>query len=63
MVKLMCRYLFLQYIYVKFGITVYKANIENINKAISNFNWTRAFENISVDKKVELLNEKLLNFY
>ena len=61
MVKLICRYLFLQYISVKFGITVYKANIENINKAISNFNWTRAFENISVDKKVELLNETLLN--
>ena len=48
---------------MKFGITVYKANTENINKAISNFNWTRAFENISVDKKVELLNEKLLNIY
>ena len=40
-----------------------KANIKNINKAISNFNWPRAFENLSVDKKVELLNETLLNIY
>ena len=24
-----------------------KVNIENIKKAISNFNWTKAFENIS----------------
>ena len=35
-----------------------KANIENINKAISNFNWTRAFENLS-----ELLNETLLHIF
>ena len=40
-----------------------KANIENINKAISNFNWTKGFENHSVDEKVELLNETLLNIY
>ena len=40
-----------------------QANIENINTAISNFNWTRAFENLSVDKKVELFNETLLNIY
>ena len=40
-----------------------KANIENINKAISHFNWTKAFKNLSVDEKVELLNETLLNSY
>ena len=40
-----------------------KANIENINKATSNFNWTKAFENLSVDEKVELLNKTLLNIY
>ena len=40
-----------------------KTNIEDINKVISNFNWTRAFENISVDEKVELFNEALLNIY
>ena len=38
-----------------------KAKIENINKTISNSNWTRAFENISMDKKAELPNETLLN--
>ena len=40
-----------------------KANIGNINKAISNFNWTKAFENLSVDEKVEVLNETLVNIY
>ena len=40
-----------------------KTKIENINKATSNFNWTRPFENLSTDKKVELLNETLLNIY
>ena len=37
-----------------------KANIENINKAISNFNWTKAFENLSVGEKILLINETLL---
>ena len=40
-----------------------KANIKNIKKAIPNFNWTKAFQNLSVDEKVELLNETLLNIY
>ena len=34
-----------------------KANVENIKKAVSNFNWNRAFEDLSVDEKVELLND------
>lgn len=34
-----------------------------MKKAISNFSWTRALENFSVDEKVELLNEALLNIY
>ena len=38
-----------------------KANIENINNAISSFNWTRAFE-IFLWKKT-LLKETLLNIY
>ena len=38
-----------------------KANAENIKKAISSFNWNKAFENLSIDAKVELLNETLLN--
>ena len=40
-----------------------KANVENIKKAVANFNWKRAFENLSVDEKVELLNETLLNIF
>ena len=40
-----------------------KANVENIKKAVSYFNWKRAFQNLSVDEKVELLNETLLNIF
>ena len=40
-----------------------KANIENIKKAISNFVCNKAFENLSVDEKVELLNKTLLNIF
>ena len=40
-----------------------KANVENIKKAVANLNWKRAFENLSVDEKVELLNETLLNIF
>ena len=36
-----------------------KANVENIKNEVSNFNWNWAFENLSVDEKVELLNETL----
>ena len=35
-----------------------KANIENIKKAISNFDWNKALENFSIDEKVELLKLK-----
>ena len=38
-----------------------KANIENIKKAISNFERNKAFENLSVDEKVDFLNTNLLN--
>ena len=38
-----------------------QANVENIKKAISNFNWSKAFQNLSVDKRIEHLNETLLN--
>ena len=61
MVKLIFAYLFFQHISVKFGIAV--KEILNIYKAISNFNLTRAFENLSVDEKVELLNKTLPNIY
>ena len=40
-----------------------KVNIENIKKAISNFDWNKAFENLSVDEKLELLNKTLLSIF
>ena len=40
-----------------------KENAEKIKKAISSFNWNKAFENLSIDAKVELLNETLLNIF
>ena len=38
-----------------------KADVQNIQKAILDFNWRKAFESLSVDSKVDLLNETLLN--
>ena len=38
-----------------------KANVENIKYATSNFNWSKALENLSVNGKVKHLNETLLN--
>ena len=40
-----------------------KANIENTKKAISKFDGNKAFENLSVEEKVELLNKTLLNIF
>ena len=40
-----------------------KAIMENIKKAISNFDWNKAFQNLSVDEKVEFLNKTLLNIF
>ena len=40
-----------------------KGNAQNIKKATSSFNWNKAFENLSTDRKVELLNETLLNIF
>ena len=45
-----------------FGI-MKKANIENVKKAISNFDWNKAFENLSLDEKVDFLNKTLLNVF
>ena len=39
------------------------ANIENIKKAIINLNREKAFENLSVNSKVELMNEILMNIF
>ena len=40
-----------------------KANVEHIKKAITNFNWHNAFKDLSVDEKVVLRNETLLNIF
>ena len=40
-----------------------KANIENTEKSISNFDCNKAFENLSVDEKVDFLNKTLLNIF
>ena len=37
-----------------------KANIANIKKAISNFDWNKSFENLSVGEKVDFLNKTYL---
>ena len=34
-----------------------------LKKAVYNFTWNGVFENVSVDEKVELLNETLLNIF
>ena len=39
------------------------ANTKNIQKDDQNFNWEKAFVNIFVDRKVDLLNETLLNIF
>ena len=40
-----------------------KADVQNIQKAILDFNWRKAFESLSVDSKVDLLNETRLNIF
>ena len=40
-----------------------KADVQNIQKAILDFNWRKAFESFSVGSKVDLLNETLLNIF
>ena len=50
-------------VYVREICNYNRANVENIKKAVSNFNWNRTFENLSVDEKFELLIETLLNIF
>ena len=46
------------------GVWEYEeANIDNIKKAISTFDWNKAFENLSVDEKVDFLNKTLFNIF
>ena len=39
------------------------ANVDNIKKSVSNFNWNKAFENLAIDEKVALLNQTLLSIF
>ena len=39
------------------------ANTENIQKAVWDFDWEKAFGSLSVDRKVDPLNETLLNIF
>ena len=38
-------------------------DVEHIKKAISNFDWKNVFKSLSVNQKVETLNETLLNVF
>ena len=40
-----------------------KANTKNIQKAVKSFDWNKSFSILSVDGKVDLLNETLLNIF
>ena len=40
-----------------------QSHMENIKYSISNFNWSKAFENLSVDGKVKHLNKTLINIF
>ena len=45
----------------KGNINLNRAQVFLIKRSIENFNWTRAFEGLSVNDQVELLNDSLLN--
>ena len=40
-----------------------KANTEAIQRAISAFNWDKAFQNKDINDKIKILNETLLNIF
>ena len=63
-----------QIIFVKFNLKIYypppylrevwhykKANADLIKRAISNFNWEKAFSNTNINEKVSLFNKTILN--
>ena len=63
MVKITYVYLSLQHMCEIMVWDYEKTNTENIKKAISNFDLIKAFENPSVDEKVDFLNKTLLNIF
>ena len=40
-----------------------KAGVQNIKKSIKDFYWGKSLESFSIDSKVDLLNETLLNIF
>ena len=50
-------------VYIRKVQSYSQKNKENIKYAISNFNWSKAFENLPVDGKVKRLNKTLLFFF
>ena len=63
-----------QIVFAKFNLMIYypppysreiwhyrEANTDLIRRAISNFNWEKAFYNTNVNKKVSIFNETILN--
>ena len=50
-------------VYIRQVCNYSQANVENIKSAIFNFNWSKAFENLSVDGKVKHLNKTLINIF
>ena len=40
-----------------------KSNVKSIQKAIQNFDWVKAFEHLSVDGRVDVLNETIMNIF
>ena len=40
-----------------------KADVKSIQKAIPTFDWVKAFGNLSIDAKVDVLNETLINIF
>ena len=40
-----------------------KADVQNIKKSIKDFSWEKTLESLSMDSKVDLLNETLLNIF
>ena len=52
-------------IYVREVWNCWKTNVEYIRKAISesDFDWNKVFENLTIDEKVALLSQTLLNLF
>ena len=40
-----------------------KANVKSIQKAVQTFDWVKTFGNLSVDGKVDFVNETLMNIF